>query len=86
MEQRHAAGAGSRSRWSSDGARRHLAIDTGNPVRDPATVLRLMRERIDTLADPLDPGFGFDAILLDVPRVEPLAPGRMRWKAARSGR
>jgi protein ImuB len=36
MEQRHAAGAASRSRWRSDGARRQLAIDTGNPVRDPA--------------------------------------------------
>jgi protein ImuB len=44
-------------------------------------VLRLMRERIDTLADPLDPGFGFDAILLDVPAWNRL-PGRMRWKAA----
>nr|WP_255530241.1 DNA polymerase Y family protein [Novosphingobium sp. NBM11] len=84
MEQRHAGGR----RFAvtlerSDGARRQLAIDTGNPVRDPATVLRLMRERIDTLADPLDPGFGFDAILLDVPRVEPLAP---RQDALEGGR
>ncbi|GGC07876.1 DNA-directed DNA polymerase [Novosphingobium endophyticum] len=57
----------------SDGARRRLAVETGQPVRDPPTVMRLMRERIETLADPLDPGFGFDAITLAVPRAEPLA-------------
>jgi protein ImuB len=57
----------------SDGARQGLAIETGQPVRDPSAVLRLLRERIDTMADPLDPGFGFDAVLLAVPRIEPLA-------------
>lgn len=57
----------------SDNARRRLAIDTAQPVRDPEAVLRLLRERIDSLADPLDPGFGFDAIELAVPRTEPLA-------------
>ena len=56
----------------SDGARRRLAVETGQPVRDPPAVIRLMRERIETLADPLDPGFGFDAIVLAVPRTEPL--------------
>lgn len=58
----------------SDGARRRLAVETGLPVRDPAVVMRLLRERIETLSDPLDPGFGFDAIRLAVPRAEPLAP------------
>lgn len=57
----------------SDGARRRLAVETGLPVRDPAVVMRLLRERIDTLSDPIDPGFGFDAIRLAVPRAEPLA-------------
>lgn len=57
----------------SDGAQQGLAIETGQPVRDPAAVLRLLRERIESMADPLDPGFGFDAVLLAVPRVEPLA-------------
>ncbi len=56
----------------SDGARRRLAVETGRALRDPATVLRLLRERIDSLADPLDPGFGFDAIRLAVPRTGPL--------------
>ncbi|HVR89519.1 MAG TPA: DNA polymerase Y family protein [Novosphingobium sp.] len=56
----------------SDNARRRLMVETGHPVRDPAIVLRLLRERIETLADPLDPGFGFDTIGLTIPRAEPL--------------
>ncbi|MBK8629166.1 MAG: DNA polymerase Y family protein [Sphingomonadales bacterium] len=57
----------------SDGLRQRLAVETGQPVRDPAMVLRLLHERIETLADPLDPGFGFDSILLEAFRAEPLA-------------
>ncbi|SEJ65286.1 protein ImuB [Sphingobium sp. AP50] len=56
----------------SDGARQGLMIETGQPVRDPAAVLRLLRERIDTMADPLDPGFGFDSVHLAVPWTEAL--------------
>lgn len=58
--------------FRSDGAVRRLALETGRPSRDAAAILRLYRERIDTLADPLDPGFGFDAIRLAVPICEPL--------------
>lgn len=61
----------------SDNARRRLMVETGQPVRDPAVVLRLLRERIETLADPLDPGFGFDAIDLAVFRTEPLHSRQM---------
>ncbi|MCK9542735.1 MAG: DNA polymerase Y family protein [Novosphingobium sp.] len=56
----------------SDNARRGLMVETGQPVRDCAVVLRLLRERIETLADPLDPGFGFDSVSLAVLRAEPL--------------
>lgn len=56
----------------SDGARHRLAIETGLPTRDPAPVLRLFDERIARLADPLDPGFGYDRIVLTVPLAEPL--------------
>ena len=35
------------------------------PTRDPAIIERLFREKLDALADPLDPGFGFDLIRLD---------------------
>jgi protein ImuB len=56
----------------SDHARRELTVETSLPQRDPAPVMRLMRERIETLADPLDPGFGFDAVHLRVPATAPL--------------
>ncbi|WP_408587443.1 Y-family DNA polymerase [Novosphingobium sp.] len=59
--------------FRSDGARHRLAIETGLPTRDPAPVLRLFDERIGALADPLDPGFGYDRITLFLPVTEPLA-------------
>jgi protein ImuB len=58
--------------FRSDGTVRRLVIETGRPSRDAKALLRLYRERIETLADPLDPGFGFDAIKLAVPVCEPL--------------
>ena len=67
----------------SDNARRRLAVDTGQPVRAPDVVMRLLRERIETLADPLDPGFGFDAIDLAVMRPEPLASRQIALEPGR---
>lgn len=61
----------------SDNVKPRLAVETGQPVRDPAAVMRLLRERIETLSDPLDPGYGFDAISLAVLAVEYL-PSRQR--------
>lgn len=59
--------------YRSDNATFDLAVETGLPSRDPATIARLFRERIDALSDPIDPGFGFDQIRLAVPVLEPLA-------------
>jgi protein ImuB len=58
--------------FRSDGQIRDLAVETSQPTRDPALLLRLFDERIDSLADPIDPGFGFDLIALAVPVLEPL--------------
>ncbi|WP_200939946.1 DNA polymerase Y family protein [Bosea sp. Leaf344] len=58
--------------FRSDGAVRRIRVETGRPSRDAGAVLRLYRERLDTLADPLDPGFGFDAVRLAVPVCEAL--------------
>jgi protein ImuB len=63
--------------FRSDGAMRDLAVETSRPTRDPALVLRLLRERIDSLADPIDPGFGFDLVRLAIPVLEPLAPAQL---------
>ncbi len=51
--------------FRADGAVRRLCVQTGAPTRDAAIVTRLFRERLDSLADPLDPGFGFDLIRLE---------------------
>lgn len=59
--------------FRTDGAVRRLRVATGRPSRDPQAILRLLAEKIDALADPLDPGFGFDLIRLAAPRAEPLA-------------
>jgi protein ImuB len=71
MEQR---GEGSRRLeaifFRADGAVRRIAIEMGVPTREPAIIERLFREKLDALADPLDPGFGFDLIRLSASRVE----------------
>lgn len=58
--------------FRSDGAVRRLTLETGRPSRDARALLRLYRERVEALSDPLDPGFGFDAVKLAVPVCEPL--------------
>ena len=58
--------------FRSDGHIARLAIETAQPVRDAALLDRLLRERIDSLSDPLDPGFGYDLIRLDVPLIQPM--------------
>jgi len=64
--------------FRSDGLARSIAIETGHPTRDTAPVMRLFAERMDSLADPLDPGFGFDMIRLAVPRLEALGATQLR--------
>lgn len=58
--------------FRSDGHIARLAIETAQPVRDAALLDRLLRERIDSLSDPLDPGFGYDLIRLDIPLIQPM--------------
>jgi protein ImuB len=63
--------------FRSDGETRDLAIETSQPTRDAGLVHRLFAERIDALADPIDPGFGFDLIRLAAPMLEPLVPTQL---------
>lgn len=78
MEERHLGGRRFAARFfRSDGLAIDLAVETSLAVRDPAIVLRLFDERLDSLADPLDPGFGFDLIRLAVPVLAPLAPTQL---------
>lgn len=57
-----------------DGRVQHIAVETGLPTHDAAAVARLFDEKLDTLADPLDPGFGFDEVSLAIFRTAPLRP------------
>ncbi len=72
--ERHEGGRRFRARlFRSDGAVAMVEVCTGRPTRDPALLIRLFREKIDALSDPIDPGFGFDLIRLDVGGTERLA-------------
>lgn len=60
--------------FRTDGVVRNIRVETSQPMRDPKVILRLYCHRLDTLTDPLDPGFGFDLIRLRVLKAEPCAP------------
>ncbi len=56
--------------FRTDGAVSSIMVEAGQPVTQTHTVARLFREKLDALADPLDPGFGFDMIRLSASHVE----------------
>ena len=56
--------------FRTDGAVRIITVETGLPVTRVEIVDRLFRERLDALADPLDPGFGFDLVRLAASRTD----------------
>lgn len=57
-----------------DGRVALIAVDTSFATRDATLLMRLFAEKFDSLADPLDPGFGFDAMRLAVPVIEAVEP------------
>ena len=61
-----------------------MSVETLRPTRDPKIIALLFREKLDSLADPLDPGFGFDALRLAAPRVEAFESGQGDLVAAES--
>ncbi|KKC23884.1 nucleotidyltransferase [Sphingomonas sp. SRS2] len=75
MEEAHRGGRRFEAQlFRTDGLVRSLRIETGLPVRDVPLIMRLFDERLEALADPVDPGFGFDLVRLSVPRFDPLSP------------
>ena len=59
-----------------DGQVRRIVARTGRATRDGNAVLRLFRERLAALSNPLDPGFGFDQMRLSVLEVQTLRPAQ----------
>jgi len=60
--------------FRTDGRVRHITVATSRPLRDAQDIRALFVERLTALADPLDPGFGFDVARLAVLRAEPRPP------------
>lgn len=58
--------------FRADGKMRRIAVETARPTREPAVIARLFHERLASLADPLDAGFGFDLIRLSASLTEPI--------------
>jgi protein ImuB len=78
LEERHIGGRRFEATFfRSDGLARTMTVETSQPTRAPADMMRLMRERVEGLADPIDPGFGFDLIRLDVPVIQELAAAQI---------
>jgi protein ImuB len=65
--------------FRADGKVERIVIRTGEPLRDPKVMLRLLRQKLDALADPLDPGFGFDLVRLEVLLAEETRPGTISF-------
>lgn len=69
----------------SDGLVQRLQIETGLPIRDSDAVIRLFDEKMETLTDPLDPGFGFDSVRLSISKTEALSPSQKHLEGEKPG-
>ena len=67
--------------FRADGKVERIAVRAGEPLRDPAVMLRLLNQKLDALADPLDPGFGFDLIRLEVVLADETRPVTISFDA-----
>jgi protein ImuB len=72
--------------FRADGKVERIAVRAGAPLRDPSTMLRLLNQKLDALADPLDPGFGFDLIRLEVLLAEETKPATVSFDANENAR
>jgi protein ImuB len=72
--------------FRADGKVERIAVRTGEGLRDPKVMLRLLRQKLDALADPLDPGFGFDVIRLEALLAEETRPGTISFDSNENGR
>ncbi|WP_034469065.1 DNA polymerase Y family protein [Afipia sp. P52-10] len=73
--ERHGKGARllEASFFRTDGAMRAIVVEAGQAITRASVVQRLFAEKLAALADPLDPGFGFDLIRLAAIRTVSVA-------------
>ena len=62
--------------FRADGMVHRLEIGTGSPLRDPARVRKLFKERLAVLGDACDPGFGYDMVRLSALVTERIDPAQ----------
>jgi len=67
-----------------DGAVKHFEVGTSRPLREPALIAKLFRERFEAASiandgDPFDAGYGFDVIRLAALAVERKEPEQTGW-------
>ena len=72
--------------FRTDGKVERITVRTGEPLREPKVMLRLLRQRLDALADPLDPGFGFDLIRLEALLAEETKPATISFDSDENAR
>jgi protein ImuB len=60
--------------FRTDGKVARIDVGTAAPLREPERIRRLFIDKLATLGDEADPGFGFDVIRLSALSVEPLDP------------
>lgn len=66
--------------FRADGVTRRLRARSGRPLRNADALRKLFMMRLDALADPLDPGFGFDLIRLSALVEEPMAANQIHFE------
>ena len=72
--------------FRADGKVTRIAVRTGEALRDPKVMLRLLRHKLDALADPLDAGYGFDLIRLEALLAEETEPGTLSFDSGENAR
>ena len=72
--------------FRADGKLQRIAIKTGEALRDPSVMLRLLIQKLEALADPLDPGFGFDLIRLEALLAEETKPATISFDTNENAR
>lgn len=72
--------------FRADGKVERIAVRTSEGLREPQVMLRLLRQKLDALADPLDPGFGFDVIRLEALLAEETNPATISFDSGENER
>ena len=72
--------------FRADGRVDRINVRMGEPLRDAAVMLRLLRQKLDALADPLDAGFGFDVVRLEAVLAEEINPATISFDSSENAR